>query len=76
MLKLHSQLRIREGTCYWASKTAQAKLPEEAPHVANGQFPTMHTMLGDSIRSLSKVKKRVAMEALEKFDDEIGKSMR
>lgn len=47
-----------------------------SPHVTAGQFPSMCALLGDSVRSMSKGKQWVVMEALEKFNDEAGKVTR
>lgn len=50
--------------------TAQGQLSEEAPHAAARQFPSLRILLGDSVRCMGKAKQRLAMEALQKFDDD------
>lgn len=51
-------------------------LPELPTQLVMGHFPSLRALLGYAVGSLGKGKRRLAMEALDKFDDEAGRAMR
>lgn len=61
---------------YWHDATTLPHLPKVPIQPAEEHFPSLRALLGDAVGSLGKGKRRLAMEALEKFVDEIGRTMR